>query len=384
MEHKDFQEIAHCGGRVIIRTSGGQHRSYQLEWNHCRPNAAGIFALYALAQGVPVAPLPLGGMGSPMPPPPIPGCFQVFIGSDSEGMYGHHCPRCGGYWRDKGAPQFCPYCRLADEWHHFLSKAQRNYVFQFCAKLREALEAEGEAEYVIDFDAVADAVLTTEKPPFYYAEQNQQNNFVCDACNSANDILGRFGYCSRCGTRNTFFELKNKIATDLRKRINAGGQFETCAKESVSAFDALVRDYVKQLLEMVPLTVSRRNRLEGRTFQGLQSVADELRDIFDIRVFNNISEEDMRFAKLMFHRRHVYEHAGGEVDQKYIEESGDTSVRVKEMLRETQGSSHRIVGIVTRMANNIHDGFHELIPPDRAPIERYEKWKPKRSAAQGS
>ena len=57
-------------------------------------------------------------------------------------------------------------------------------------------------------DAVADAAgKETDKPPFYYAEESQQNQFLCEACGSFNDILGKFGYCSVCGTRNDLQEL---------------------------------------------------------------------------------------------------------------------------------------------------------------------------------
>lgn len=376
----DFREIAHSGGKVTIRSrlDDRGRRAYQLEWTHSRPNPAGLFAIYALRQGVPVAPLPLGGVGSPMPPPPFPGCFQVFIGSDSEGMYGHHCPGCNGYWRDRGGPQFCPYCRVVAESHQFLSKAQQQYVYEFCAKLQEIVSADVDGDYTIDLDAVADAVGDSEKPPFYYTEESQQNRFTCEACNSVNDILGRFGYCSRCGTRNGLQDLRTNTEPALRKRINEGAQFETCAKESVSAFDSLVRDYVNQLLQLVPLTSARKNRLEKRTFQNLSVVANDLSDIFDISIFDGISTEDASFAKLMFHRRHVYEHAGGEADEKYLADSGDKSIRLKELLRETQESAHKILGIEMRLAKNLHDGFHQIIPPDRVPIERYEKWKPKR------
>jgi hypothetical protein len=135
---------------------------------------------------------------------------------------------------------------------------------------------------------------------------------------------------------------------------------------------------MNQLLQLVPLTSARKNRLEKRTFQNLSVVANDLSDIFDISIFDGISTEDVSFAKLMFHRRHVYEHAGGEADEKYLADSGDKSIRLKELLRETQESAHKILGIVMRLAKNLHDGFHQIIPPDRVPIERYEKWKPKR------
>ena len=69
--------------------------------------------------------------------------------------------------------------------------AQRVYVARYCKKLMEALDAEADGEHVIDMDAVADAAgKETDKPPFYYAEESQQNQFLCEACGSFNDILG--------------------------------------------------------------------------------------------------------------------------------------------------------------------------------------------------
>jgi hypothetical protein len=67
----------------------------------------------------------------------------------------------------------------------------------------------------------------------------------------------------------------------------------------------------------------------------------------------------------MFHRRHVYEHNGGEADEKYIADSGDASVRPKQALRETQESANRIVSIILRMCENLHAGFHEIFPTQK-------------------
>jgi hypothetical protein len=50
-------------------------------------------------------------------------------------------------------------------------------------------------------DQVADEVTKTGKrPSFYYTEETQQNHYTCAACGGADDILGRYGYCSCCGT----------------------------------------------------------------------------------------------------------------------------------------------------------------------------------------
>src|SRR6266404_3107342 len=288
MAEGEFREIAHSGGQVILRvsTDANGQRVYQQTWQHQRPVASGIFAIYALAQGVPVCGLPLGGIGSSMMAPPMPGCFMVFIGSDSEGKYGHECPACKSYWRDESGANFCPKCGIRAEVQDFLTAAQRSYVAQYCEKIREALQADADGEYIIDMDAVADAAgSAAEKPPFYYAEQSQQNKFDCSACGSFNDILGVFGYCSRCRTRNDLQELSQKVVPAIRERINAGGPYEACVRDIVSAFDSAAGRYVEELIRQVPLTERRRNRLENRRFHNPGLLAEDLKEIFDIDIF---------------------------------------------------------------------------------------------------
>jgi hypothetical protein len=43
-----------------------------------------------------------------------------------------------------------------------------------------------------------------------------------------------------------------------------------------------------------------------------------------------MTEAEIAAATRFFQRRHVYEHNGGEVDEKYLGDSGDTSVRLKQ------------------------------------------------------
>jgi hypothetical protein len=163
----------------------------------------------------------------------------------------------------------------------------------------------------------------------------------------------------------------------IRERINAGGPYEACVRDVVAAFDSLAGRYVEQLTRQVPLTQRRRNKLENRRFHNLGLVAKELKEIFDIDILEALCTDDAEFAARMFYRRHVYEHKGGEADEKYIEDSGDTSVRPKQALHETQESAHRIAGLVLKMAGSLHTAFHEILPPDQGPIGQYQKWNAK-------
>jgi uncharacterized Zn finger protein (UPF0148 family) len=377
MTSKEFQEIGHCGGKVIfhVKTDGEGHRSYQIKITHSAPRPAAFFAVWALREGIAVADIDVGGIGHPWNPPPWPGCFPVFIACDAQGMYGHHCPECKQYWRSRGGAAICPYCGVQANRFQFLTEAQQRYVKGYCDKLLDALQDEKDGDHIIDMDAVADAAGTeTEKPPFYYAEESQQNKYTCAACGEEHDILGKFGYCANCGTRNDVQELEKKLAA-LRDRITAGGPYENYVRDAVAAFDSFAGQYARQLKDRVPLIPERRARLE-RNFHNLDTAIDVFSTLFGISIADGVPSEDLVFAKLMFHRRHVYEHRGGEADEKYIADSGDVGVRPKQALQESADSAHRTLNVVLRLAKNLHAGFHKIFEPLEEPI----RWHKQRTA----
>lgn len=375
---EEFAEIGHSGGKITFHVGidEGGRRSYQIEVVHCRPERIVLIAVYALPQGVPVAEIQLGGIGQAWNPPPIPGCLTVFIASDSQGEFGHNCPHCRGYWRSGAWPNVCPYCAVRASGHKFLSDAQRRYVAEYCKRLVAALEGETDGDVVIDMDAVADAVGSTgEKPPFYVSEKSQQHKFTCAACGAFNDILGRFGYCSSCGTRNDLALFRDVTVREIRDRINAGHPPEDGVRDAVARFDSYLAQYGRELAKHVPLTDRRKRRLLKQAYHNAAAISETFAAYFDIDVRSGIRDEDWEFVKLMFLRRHVYEHNGGEVDQEYLDGSGDTSVSLKQHIHETKDGAHRFLDALAKVARNVHDGFHELLPPIPEPIRAFEAEK---------
>ena len=377
MSNQDFQEIGHSGGKVTfaIRGTSEGHVSYQVQWSHARPVPTAVFAVYAIPQGVPVGDIDIKGMGVPWNPPPILDCFPVFIASDGESMFGRQCDRCGGYWRVKHLAKVCPYCGTeAAQSYHFLTGAQLRYVKQYCDFLNDALGGDQDGDYTIDMDAVADAVGNEgEPPPFYQSEERQQNLFQCDACGAVNDVLGTYAYCSQCATRNDLQELR-KVLSRVRDSLTAGGSNEAAVKEAVAAFDSFSSQVAGQMLRTVPMTPARRDRVEKTRFHNLETTIAMFGEVFGIEIMKGLSSDDAGFVTLRFHRRHVYEHKGGEADEKYIADSGD-AVRLKQALRETKDSAHRTIGLVGRIAGSLHEGFHSIFPPREEPIERFKQQK---------
>jgi hypothetical protein len=376
----EFREIGHCGGQIIVTTSTENgRRGASFGVRHSRPVPASWFAVYALPQGIPVGMIELGGIGQPWNPRPHPSCLPVFIASDSEGLFGHACPVCEGYWRSKAVPPTwgttCPYCGLRLSTHEFLTEGQRRFVEAVCELTQQALYAEKDGEHMIDMDDVADKVQKTgERPAFYYTETSQQNQFACTACGEHNDILGRYGYCGCCGTRNDLQELTRtieQIQVRTRERIGAAEHLHRAVQDSVSAFDSMARQYAKQLAARVPMIPARRTALEEALFHNPKARAAELAPWLGINVFDGFDAEVQASVTRMFLRRHVHEHNGGVVDQQYLDESGDTSVKLGQALREHAEDVFKLTGLIVKMARNLHRDFHVLFPPVAEPI-RYE------------
>ena len=74
-DRPDFQPVGHSGGTVTIRVGPDVQgrRGYQLTWQSNRPVGAAMFGVYALPQGIILTQAELGGLGTPMVQPPVPG-----------------------------------------------------------------------------------------------------------------------------------------------------------------------------------------------------------------------------------------------------------------------------------------------------------------------
>lgn len=377
MTRKDFSEIGHTGGKVTftIVCDAQRHVRYQIGYSHSSPRPASLVGIYAHPDGFACGNIVMGGIGDPWNAPPFPNCIAVMMASDSQGRFGHECPSCKKHFRSESIPSrfplTCPYCGVRAESYHFLTPPQKSYISHYVESLHTAIyEAEPDStkEVIIDMDALADSITDDPRPDFYYTSTAQQTEFRCSACNSYNDIRGKYGYCSSCGWRNSA-EQQRVALEQIRDRLVSGDLSPSDAiKQSVSEFDSAARDYVVQLISHVPMKASRRNQLERLLFHNLDKFEKLLSDCFDINLLQGMTA-DRAFVKKMFFRRHVYEHDGGVATQRYVEESGDAGIEKGDLIRETAENAHKFIGCLNRMITTFETDFHEMIEPEAFCIE---------------
>lgn len=87
----EFEEIGHSGGKISLLAVSSEKgfQGYQLRFESSRPVPMVMIGVYALPEGIPLAPMRFGGIGDVPERPPFPSCLQVYINSDSQGRFGH-------------------------------------------------------------------------------------------------------------------------------------------------------------------------------------------------------------------------------------------------------------------------------------------------------
>ena len=239
----EFVEVSHCGGVVTIFTTTGTQAEYALTVLDIRARgwkSVAVFFIAVLPEGIPIRTLDMEWAPDRKPSGQPFQAITMAIASDRQGCFGRQCYACGKYWRSDAAPArwltTCPYCIEKDEAHRFLTEGQLAFVRKVCEQVHEALWRLEDGQHSIDLDQIVDEVSQgAARPDFLTAEVTQQSRFKCSSCGAFNDILGKFGSCSCCGTRNNQAVFKAECSS-LRQDVSASRALSDVLRDTVSRF----------------------------------------------------------------------------------------------------------------------------------------------------
>lgn len=360
----ELDEISHTGGQVTIRKKAG---AYQLGVRHSNPNRMTMIQIAVSLDGRPLGVIPFGGVDLSEEAKNVQtrSYLHAFLFSDQEGLFGRTCPRCGQYFRTTAVgtnDSSCPYCGYRDTSLAFLTKNQIKFLETFLNTLLDAPDG----ETVIDLDKLIET-LPDNKSTWVYAEERQQTRFTC-ACKAESDVLGEYVACPACGKRTNAVVVGQKLdhllaMLDEIEALPEGAvrssRTEDALVACVAVFEGTGND-IRQQLTRLPMTPDRKQRVGELNFQDVLATANSLRNWFAIDVLRDVSDDDQKFVKLMFNRRHLLSHTAGRVTERSLKRTGDTSVRVNQRIRIDVADVRRLLPLVRRMASNLLDDFESI------------------------
>jgi DNA-directed RNA polymerase subunit RPC12/RpoP len=361
----EFEDVPHTGGVVTIRKDRG---TYQLTYTHMRPVRAVFAELFVTREGVPVGFAPFSGMSTREdPPPPEDPILMVMLASDEEGLFGRQCPACNAYFRSDSpvADTHCPYCRASGKGLAFITPTQRAFMRTFYA----AIDTAPDGETTVDLDKLLDDVPENRESPWRYTEERQQTRYTCDNCNRVFDVLGEYVRCPRCRKRTNDAVIRKKLAArtsefeeaerTLTERHDREARWRDLLVGCVSDFDSFANDLRDQLV-FLPATPRRRNALRQLSFQNIRNAAARLQEWFDLDILNGVSEEDREFLNVSFNRRHLFVHRAGRVDEEYISNTEDGSVRLHQLVRVRSVHIRRLIPLISTLSKNFVSGVETI------------------------
>lgn len=342
-----------------------------------RISGTGFFAMYIVAVSMDgrhllesVVPAGMGGVMVYRQPSVL-----TYMQSDEQGMWGRNCPYCQKYFRTNHnmGDTYCPYCSQPAPDLAFISREQRAYLTAFYDGFARAyLEKKNTS---LDLAEITDKTAT-----WHYSEEKQQHHFVCqtDKCGTQTDILGEYGFCPRCGRTNARKQFADFIGQELARleelkktvtdRKERGLIWEKMIVDAVSKLEVLGKHLRRRLLGY-PLMATRRKQLEKLSFQQPVAADSSLKEWYgfgllewpgtDTNPQRKVDAAELPFIKKMVQRRHILIHNGGVVDQDYLDQSGDTDVRLDERIRVSSKEAKRFLEDVAQMGMNLLDNVEE-------------------------
>jgi len=361
---EEFQEIYLSGGKFEFKK--GQEGGVSIGYKGSNPWAMAMFQVCVSYDGEVLDIVPFSGLGQPMPPYPQPSLLAWLI-SDRHGMFGSFCPNCKSYFRIDmfSSDMFCPYCGKVSRGIHFITENQLKYIYAFCNAFIEAYD--GDEDVTLDLDKLNEE-LPENRPKWLYSEETQQNNYKCSTCKRKYNILGEYCLCPGCGKPNlsdVFSQKMNEFGKQFQKaneevsdRHDREVEWEKLTR-CVSEFESMANQ-IRRFLLRHPATEKRKNSLKSLSFQNILIARDLLKEWYDIDILEGVSETDSNFLNKMFNRRHLFIHNAGQVDQEYLNNTGDTSVRLNQMIRVRSREIRRLIPLVLECGQKLVQGYESI------------------------
>lgn len=360
----EFEEIAHTGGKIEIFAAGS------IRYSHNRTGRASMYQLSVTLNGIPldlVMPRGISHKGNNAKLPDY--SVLVMVASDKEGFFGRFCRICKEYFRSKSVPQFgfCPYCGHQAHNIAFTTNNQKLYILAIVELYHKVINEE--RNQILDLDEIIDSLESNKKNPFIYTEQRQQTLFECSECKNKQDILGLYGFCHACGHRNSLNELEKKLKS-ISKKIRLIDENYTKFSEQqnelasildscVAAFDGFGKDII-ELLSKLPAVEIRRKKIKKIKLQKPIEAAETLKNLFDFDILKNFDENNKTLLTKCFNKRHLITHASGIVDEGYIKQTNDISVKLGQIVRIEKEEILKLINLLERYASILFKEYKSI------------------------
>lgn len=285
--------------------------------------------------------------------------FDISFPTD-EGFFGRECnnPGCKKYFRvyidSFETDLFCPYCGTKFSGSELWTPEQQRYAQQVAEeKAKEYMLGELDKMFGnLARSTRGNKYFTLKHTPKNYRARNIMPNYsekkvdtelVCPECQFRFQVLGIFGFCPNCKTENIKIYDANLtiILKEIKENQDPNRALRHAYNDLVATFEHFCQRKAASFTE------------ESARFQVLK----EARDFFKKRIgkdmYDGISADDQKEIRRVFLKRHLYEHNGGIVNAKYIQQMPEDHKYLGNLAPLSEEEFKNAAGILRRIISNL-------------------------------
>lgn len=312
--------------------------------------------------------------------------IEIQFEADEKGYFDRECPNENCLfnfkintedWKEKVSDEevHCPKCGFvapADKWwtqtqvdrmHEIVLSYATSYAQEELGKAFKDLERSTKNNKYVQIKYEPGQRISFVNNPIGASKEWEQD-ITCEKCGTRYSVIGSAFFCPCCGynsaSRNfeesmdivkkmidSLPEMKDMLMQSYnldKAETICRGMLEGCIGDIVAAFQKFAH---ARYLEL------SGKSLRSNDFQIVEKGSSVFHSICGFDYAHWLSDDELTRMNIYFQRRHLLEHNGGIVDQKYVEKSGDLSYTVGQRLIIKNSDVLDLITIVQKLGKGL-------------------------------
>lgn len=312
--------------------------------------------------------------------------IPVSFRSDEKGYIDRKCPNpdCSYMfkvlmkdWEEKVSDEavHCPMCGYIDTSDKWITDEQLAQIKQIAISWAQ--------KYVQDTfeEAFRDLEHSTRNNKFVKVKYNpgERVSFVnnpvgqreewsteicCESCGTHYSVIGSAYFCPCCGHNSAISAFSDSInserkmldsVSEMRKLFSEKYDDDTADTMCRGLIESSLGDIVAAFQKFACSKYEEKGGTVRRTndFQIIEKGSELFKQCTGKGYDAWLSAAELSRINLLFQRRHLLEHNGGMIDQKYLDKSGDTSYVIGQRVVIKLSDAYELLGLIEKLSNGL-------------------------------
>ena len=312
--------------------------------------------------------------------------IYLTIKSDEKGYYDRQCPnpecnyRFKVYmqdWKDKFKDEavYCPLCGHSDTSDHWDTEEQEeainniinSYVHSLVdktiGKAFRDLARETRNNKFIKVTYKPERPVTFVNNPIGQSKE-WETEMECEKCGAKYSVIGAAYFCPCCGHNSAIKSFKNSL-TSINKMLDSHLDMSALLKEkfdedtAVSMMRKMLENSLGDIISAFQaFACSKYEELSGKKgrpndFQIVDKGSNLFEEVSGKGYKEWLTDNELKLLNILFQKRHLIEHNDGIVDQKYLDNSGDTSYGLGQRIVVKMSEAYELLRLIDKLGEGL-------------------------------